>query len=208
MASPQLLFASTSLPRHSAEPLRIVIASENPLRRASLMIRLAPFGDLEVSEVDEPAKLRHVRADAIVSDGAELPRSDVPLLHLVSDAAGAADAIAHGARGVLLINAAPRRIHTALRAIADGLFVVDDELSEKIVPQARARVELFEPLTEREQQVAQLLVRGLTNKEIALRLGVTQHTVKFHLNGILRKLGVSTRTEAVVQAARLGVVVL
>ena len=132
----------------------------------------------------------------------------MPLLHLVSDAAGAADAIAHGARGVLLINAAPRRIHTALRAIADGLFVVDDELSEKIVPQARARVELFEPLTEREQQVAQLLVRGLTNKEIALRLGVTQHTVKFHLNGILRKLGVSTRTEAVVQAARLGVVVL
>ena len=105
-------------------------------------------------------------------------------------------------------NAAPRRIHTALRAIADGLFVVDDELSEKIVPQARARVELFEPLTEREQQVAQLLVRGLTNKEIAVRLGVTQHTVKFHLNGILRKLGVSTRTEAVVQAARLGVVVL
>jgi DNA-binding NarL/FixJ family response regulator len=208
MASPQLLFASTSLPRHSAEPLRIVIASENPLRRASLMIRLAPFGDLEVTEVDEPAKLRHVRADAIVSDGAELPRSDVPLLNLVSDAAGAADAIAHGARGVLLINAAPRRIHTALRAIADGLFVVDDELSEKIVPQARARVELFEPLTEREQQVAQLLVRGLTNKEIAVRLGVTQHTVKFHLNGILRKLGVSTRTEAVVQAARLGVVVL
>ena len=88
------------------------------------------------------------------------------------------------------------------------MFVVDDELSEKIVPQARARVELFEPLTDREQQVAQLLVRGLTNKEIALRLGVTQHTVKFHLNGILRKLGVSTRTEAVVQAARLGVVVL
>jgi two-component system, NarL family, nitrate/nitrite response regulator NarL len=207
MASPQLMFASNILPRHSADPLRVVVASDNPLRRASLMIRLAPFADLEVSEVDAPAKLRGVRADAVVSDSADVPRSDVPLLRLVADASAAADAIAHGARGVLLLSAAPRRIHTALRAITDGLFVVDDEL-ETIVPQARGRVELIEPLTPREHQVAQLLVRGLTNKEIAARLEVTEHTVKFHLNGLLRKLGVSTRTEAVVQAARLGVVVL
>jgi two-component system, NarL family, nitrate/nitrite response regulator NarL len=76
------------------------------------------------------------------------------------------------------------------------------------MPQARGRVELIEPLTPREQQVAQLLVRGLTNKEIAACLEITEHTIKFHVNGLLRKLGVSTRTEAVVQAARLGVVVL
>jgi DNA-binding NarL/FixJ family response regulator len=207
MASPQLMFASHILPRHSAEPLRVVVASDNPLRRAALLIRLAPFDDLEVSEVDAPRKLRGVRADAVVSDSADVPRSDVPLLRLVADASAAADAIAHGARGVLLLSAAPQRIHSALRAIMDGLFVIDDEL-ETIVPQARGRVELIEPLTPREQQVAQLLVRGLTNKEIAARLEISEHTVKFHLNGLLRKLGVSTRTEAVVQAARLGVVVL
>jgi len=76
------------------------------------------------------------------------------------------------------------------------------------MPHARARVDLIEPLTPREQQVAQLLAGGLTNKEIAQRLGITEHTVKFHLNGLLRKLGVSTRTEAVVQAARLGLLIL
>jgi two-component system nitrate/nitrite response regulator NarL len=86
--------------------------------------------------------------------------------------------------------------------------VVDEEFAERILRQPRARVDLFEPLTARELQVAQLLAGGLTNKEIAQRLGVTEHTVKFHLNGILRKLGVSTRTEAVVQAARLGLLIL
>ncbi|HEX8153349.1 MAG TPA: LuxR C-terminal-related transcriptional regulator, partial [Thermoanaerobaculia bacterium] len=49
---------------------------------------------------------------------------------------------------------------------------------------------------------------GLTNKEIAQRLGISDHTVKFHLNGIMGKLGVETRTEAVVHAARLGIVTL
>src|ERR1700682_5134582 len=126
MAGPQLMFASSILPRHSAEPLRVIVASDNPLRRAALLIRLAPFDDLEVSEVDAPAKLRGVRGDAVVSDSPDVPRSDVPLPRLVADASAAADAIAHGARGVLLLSAAPQRIHTAPRAINHRPLVVDD----------------------------------------------------------------------------------
>lgn len=208
MARPQLLFASRPLPRHAAEPLRVVVSSANPLRRASLLMRLSAFEDLVLSEAGDPTGIRDVRADAVVTDHVEAPSWPAPVVCLVRDAAEAAQAIAHGARGVLLRSAAPRRLHTALHAVVEGLMIVDDELAERVVPRARARVDLIEPLTARELQVAHLLAAGLTNKEIAQRLEITGHTVKFHLNGILRKLGVSTRTEAVVQAARLGLLVL
>jgi two-component system, NarL family, nitrate/nitrite response regulator NarL len=207
MARPQLLFASKVLPRDAAEPLRVVVASENPLRRAALAMRLSAFADLAVSEA-EVAEMRDTRADAVLADAVEIARSGPPVLHLVRDASDAAQAIARGARGVMMRTATPRRLHTALHGVAEGLVIIDEELAERVMPHARARVELIEPLTPRELQVAQLLAAGLTNKEIAHRLGVTDHTVKFHLNGILRKLGVSTRTEAVVQAARLGLLIL
>jgi two-component system, NarL family, nitrate/nitrite response regulator NarL len=67
---------------------------------------------------------------------------------------------------------------------------------------------LLDPLTPRELEVLRLLSEGLSNKLIAARLGVSEHTAKFHLNAILGKLGAQSRTEAIVQAARLGLVAL
>jgi len=67
---------------------------------------------------------------------------------------------------------------------------------------------LVEPLTARERQVLGLLAEGLTNKAIAERLGISDHTVKFHVNAVLGKLGVESRSEAIVQAIRLGLVVI
>jgi len=61
-----------------------------------------------------------------------------------------------------------------------------------------------EPLTTREQDVLELLSLGLSNKRIAERLGISEHTVKFHVNAIYGKLGASTRTEAVNRALRRG----
>jgi DNA-binding NarL/FixJ family response regulator len=208
MARPQLLFASNAVPTPSAEPLRVIVAGENPLRRAALAMRLASFGDLAVSEADEVNEAGRMRGDVILADSVDIERSPTPVVRLVHDANAANAALSHGARAVLLQSASLRRIHTALRAVADGLFIVDDEVAEQVVPNVRGRVELIERLTARELEVVQLLSRGLTNKEIATRLAITGHTVKFHLNGILRKLGVSSRTEAVVRAARLGLVTL
>ena len=208
MARPQLLFASNAIPTPSAEPLRVIVAARNPLRRASLVMRLAAFGDLAMSEADAAEDALRMRGDVILADAIEIERSATPVVQLVDDAVGASAAVAHGARAVLLHNASLRRIHTTLRAVAEGLFIVDDEVAVHVVPNIRGRVQMIEPLTAREQEVAQLLACGLTNKEIAGRLGITDHTVKFHLNGILRKLGVSSRTEAVIRAARLGVVPL
>lgn len=204
MGKSQLMFASRPLPRHSGERLRVVVSGENPLHRAALVVRLSAFIDLAPVEDDGDAELR---ADVIVCD-AMPDAASAPVLCLVGDGTAAAEAIARGASGVVLRNSAPRRLHDAICALAEGMLVVDDEVADRVLRQPRARVDLFEPLTPRELQVAQLLGGGLTNKEIAQRLGVTEHTVKFHLNGLLRKLGVSTRTEAVVQAARLGLLIL
>ena len=63
-------------------------------------------------------------------------------------------------------------------------------------------------LTPRELEVLQLLAEGLANKAIALQLDISEHTVKFHVNAILAKLGVQSRTQAVVRATRLGLIIL
>ena len=200
---PTLQLVRNILPRGAPTTLRVVLAGSDPLARAGLLSMLSPFDDLDVAEAGD--------ADAILfdsPDGGELPRGGVPVLVLARDRDGAADALARGARGALLRTAAPRRIRAALHAIAEGLVAIDDEIADAILPHARASVNLIEPLTARELEVLHLLASGMTNKEIASRLGISDHTVKFHMNGVLGKLGVESRTEAVVQAARLGIVAL
>jgi DNA-binding NarL/FixJ family response regulator len=66
----------------------------------------------------------------------------------------------------------------------------------------------IEALTERELQVLQLLAQGLANKQIAITLGISDHTVKFHVSGIYAKLGAASRTEAVRLGVRQGLIVL
>ena len=66
----------------------------------------------------------------------------------------------------------------------------------------------MEDLTPREREVLRLLAEGLPNKAIARQLGISEHTVKFHVNAILGKLAVASRTEAVVRATRLGLIPL
>jgi DNA-binding NarL/FixJ family response regulator len=65
-----------------------------------------------------------------------------------------------------------------------------------------------EPLTPREMEVLQRLAEGLTNKAIAQELGISEHTIKFHVNAIMGKLHAQSRTEAVVRATRLGLILL
>jgi DNA-binding NarL/FixJ family response regulator len=101
------------------------------------------------------------------------------------------------------------RLAAALAAVREGLVVVDEALATAVLRPRQARpAALVEALTPRESEVLQLLAQGLANKAIAARLGISDHTAKFHVNAILGKLGVQTRTEAIVHAARLGLVLL
>jgi len=98
----------------------------------------------------------------------------------------------------------------ALQAVARGLAVFEPTLSPvRPTPRASASTPTSpEALTPREREVLSLLAEGLSNKAIADRLAISEHTAKFHVNAVLSKLGVQRRTEAVVRAARLGLVTL
>jgi DNA-binding NarL/FixJ family response regulator len=137
----------------------------------------------------------------------ELRDMPIPVVAIVGDAAQVAPAIAAGARGVVLRDQVGPGIHAALAAVRSGLTVMDTQLASSLVPApppppTKGRGEL----TERERQVVQLLSEGLSNKLIADRLGISDHTAKFHVNGVMMKLGASTRTEAVVEAMRRGLI--
>ena len=112
--------------------------------------------------------------------------------------------------GVLPLNASEDELAAALRALAEGLWVGAPALMSDLLSRKPAQLldEVGQPLTVRETEVLQLTAQGLANKQIALALGISEHTVKFHLSSLYAKLGVASRTEAVRAGARRGLVVL
>ena len=129
-----------------------------------------------------------------------------PVVALVNDDRQAAIALAVGARAILPRDAPAERIVAALAASQQGLIAFDESFAEALGPRRASAAPLLEPLTPREVEVLGLIAEGLANKTIAARLGISESTVKFHVNAILGKLGVESRSEAIVQAARLGLV--
>lgn len=139
----------------------------------------------------------------------ELDSGSPPVLALLPDSSFAEEAWLGGVRGLLLRDADPATIVAALRAVAQGLATMDREMGSLLAPnKSRSPTEPLASLTPRELEVLQLLAEGLTNKEISYRLGISEHTVKFHVNAILGKLDAQSRTEAVTQAMRLGLILL
>ena len=86
--------------------------------------------------------------------------------------------------------------------------MLDDDAADALLRRGASGAGPVEPLTPRELGVLRLLGEGLPNKAVAARLEVSENTVKFHVNAIFGKLGVQSRTEAVVRATRLGLIPL
>ncbi len=156
----------------------------------------------------EPASEVQTLADKAIPSTAELERLLVPVLALLVDAGHAADAWMAGARGLLPRDSRAEVLVAALQALAEGLVVVDPAWTASLSSRDQAGAGGAEELTPRELEVLQLLAEGLPNKAIARRLGISDHTAKFHVNSILSKLGAQSRTEAVVRATRLGLIIL
>jgi len=91
-----------------------------------------------------------------------------------------------------------------------GFVLLDPELGLELAEKIRAPEQFnrTEELTAREMEVLRLLGEGYANREMAERLGISEHTVKFHISSILGKLGAESRTEAVSLGIRMGMIVV
>jgi len=136
---------------------------------------------------------------------AELPEVEVVALTSVLDDGAVTGAVRAGAMGYLLKNTKPRELCRAIKGAAAGQVQLDPEAAARLMREMRAP-EKPEALTARETEVLMLLARGKANKQIARELFVEEKTVKAHVSGILRKLGVSSRTQAALYAVRTGLV--
>ncbi|HXY25799.1 MAG TPA: response regulator transcription factor [Candidatus Acidoferrum sp.] len=214
--------------------IRVFIVAPSALGRAGLENLLAAH-QIEVagsfSSIDElTSQLSDLAVDAILIDSTgekfEPFLDSVIGLGLASDfsvvllgegasPSASAEAVRAGISAVLPNDISPDQLVAALHAAASGLLVlhpafVPAEVNNgfSAVSRASALEELAEPLTPRENEVLQMLASGLGNKEIAAKLAISDHTVKFHVASILSKLGAATRTEAVSIGIRRGLVLL
>jgi DNA-binding NarL/FixJ family response regulator len=200
--------------------LHVLIVAQNPLARIGLSALLASQPGFSVvgemsGGADLLAEIAAYHPDVLVWDLdwaasleqlAALSQPMPPVVALVPDESYTADAWAAGARGVLSHNANAETLAAALAAVSLGMAVFDPSFAVALFPPRMPALD--QSLTAREREVLQLLAEGAPNKIIASRLGISEHTVKFHVNAILSKLGVQSRTEAVVRAARLGLILL
>jgi two-component system, NarL family, response regulator YdfI len=182
-------------------------------RSASLESLFEPIVDVEpdVVLVHASGDNREAALEALVSSNFAA-ETTVILLSDHPRPGWAAEALRAGVRAILPSEVSPDQLAAALEAAMAGLVVVHPSEIAVALPAAPVafapRAELREPLTPREREVLEMLASGLVNKEIAAKLSISEHTVKFHVASILGKLGAATRTEAVSLGFRRGLVLL
>jgi DNA-binding NarL/FixJ family response regulator len=193
-------------------PIKVAVLSDDSLLAAALSSLLGQQGGVEVTALAQAdVALWDPGADAsrLEPKLAELSRLAPPALALVPNIQQAPLALEAGARGVMLRDHVGPHLISALRAVQGGLTVLDTSLADSLVGGRPMLAPLTGPrdsLTAREREVVQLMAEGLSNKQIASRLDISEHTAKFHIGRILEKLDSDTRTEAVVRAVRHGLV--
>lgn len=210
-----------SLPRTTpaVDPsVRALVVADDPLVRSAFEQRLNRHAVGASSGDQIAAEVRRTGANVVLWDAgpedaskAALADFGVPVVAMSSTPDSGARLLALGARGVVRRDAEVDAIIAALTVVRHGLQVVDPTLTNaNTFGRARLGADAApsESLTTREVQVLELVATGMSNKQVAAKLGISAHTVKFHVNAILSKLDVHTRTEAVVRGVQLGVVVV
>jgi len=207
-------------------PIRILVTDDHPVVRDGLVAILgsqpdfAVVGDAASGQVTLELA-RALRPDIVLLD-LEMPEMDgvetlrqlqriAPETRVIIFTAFDTDerilsAVRAGAQGYLLKGAPRNDIFQAIRVVHQGGSLLEPMIAQKLLRQVSRESPSDTALTPRELDVLRLLARGLQNKEIAIELGITGRTTKFHVGSLLRKLGAGNRTEAVAIAAQRGLI--
>jgi DNA-binding NarL/FixJ family response regulator len=204
--------------------IRVLLADDHTLLRQGLRRLLAEDPRLRVvgeaaSGTEAVAQSRALHPDILLMDlqmpgmtGIEAtrqirqtcPETRVIILTVSDKDADLIGALKAGARSYLLKNCEAKELLEAIRRVAQGGAVLAPDLTARVLDEFAASPRPAEPLSDREQDVLHLVAQGLSNKEIAARLSLTENTVKTHVQHILRKLHLRGRAEAAAYAVRTG----
>jgi DNA-binding NarL/FixJ family response regulator len=209
-----------------SEPLHIIIADDHPLFRDALRLtletRLSAATVQAAGSLDEAAKLiGSCEVDLVLLDltmpgvqglsgllylRAQFPSVPVVVISASEDRSIARKCLAFGAAGFVPKSANATTINAAIdKVLAGGLFLPSEmEGGDDPDHDAEALAARLSALTPQQVKVLMMLSQGLLNKQIAYELSVSEATVKAHVSAILTKLGVESRTQAVILAARIG----
>jgi DNA-binding NarL/FixJ family response regulator len=211
--------------------IRVIIVAPYPTIRAGLRSVLTGIADIvAVADTDDldalPALIEELAPDVLLVDLVDEPEAGMsalerlatiemlpPVVLLSGSPADSIAGLSLPRASLLLRDATAGEIQAAIRSAVTGLVTIDPrivgEIHEQLGSQRQGEpVEEITPLTPRELQVLQGISRGWPNKTIAIELGISEHTVKFHVGSIFEKLGVASRSEAVAVAARQGLLAL
>ena len=204
--------------------IRIAVATTSAVRRAGLESIIRSHAEFHLAgSFGAVATLvsfaRGTELDVIVIDTDSIrdlllePTSDaaIVLLTEVTEARSISRLLRSGVRAILSRESDPDDVLFAIYASYNGLVLLSTPTAESLAAlfgdqPLEVEAELPEEITSRETDVLRMLAQGLVNKDIAARLGISEHTVKFHISSILDKLGASTRTEAVTLGIRRGLI--
>ncbi|HLF98830.1 MAG TPA: response regulator transcription factor [Acidimicrobiia bacterium] len=206
--------------------LRVVVVDDHPVFRMGMVALLTTLHGVEVvAEAATVAEaidaVEHHRPDVVVMDlrlpdgsgtaatrtiVANYPHTAVLVVTMFADDDAVFAAMRAGARGYVVKGAGQEEIERALRAVGNGEVILGPPVAQRAAALfvVRSASTTFPDLTPREDEVLDLLARGLDNQSIGRRLGVNEKTIRNHVSNVFTKLRVADRSQAIVKAREAG----